>query len=242
MYNVGTAGVAEKECCSHFDMNREYLTFLRELPKSFSEIGAMLPSSPALGRALVKPIRDAHRPLNILEVGPGTGPVTRQILRLLRSEDRFTICEINRRFLELLKTNLESNRSYRRHRERITFFEGAIQDLPRSDVFQAKYDIIVSSLPFSNFTPEAVSEILSVFDNIISEDGSVSFMEYVAVRKVTSLFASRESRARLDGVERVVQNWMDRIEQDGKVRKRVSLMNLPPAMAIHLDYHSKSAA
>ena len=202
----------------------------------------MLPSSPALGRALVKPIRDAHRPLNILEVGPGTGPVTRQILRLLRSEDTFTICEINPRFLSLLKKNLQTNRQFRRHKERITFFQGAVQDLPLSNVFEAKYDIIVSSLPFSNFTPESVGEILGVFDSIVTEGGSISFMEYLAVRKVTSLFASREGRARLDGVERVVQNWMDRIEVEGKVRKRVSLMNLPPAMAIQLDYQSKTAA
>lgn len=111
-----------------------------------------------------------------------------------------------------------------------------------SEVFEAKYDIIVSSLPFSNFTPESVGEILSVFDSIVSDDGSISFMEYLAVRKVTSLFASREGRARLDGVERVVQNWMDRIEVEGKVRKRVSLMNLPPAMAIQLDYQCKTAA
>jgi len=56
-------------------MNNSYLTFIRELPKSFSQIGAMLPSSPALGRAMVRPIREAKRPLNILEVGPGNWTV-----------------------------------------------------------------------------------------------------------------------------------------------------------------------
>ncbi len=222
-------------------MNREYLTFLRELPKSFSQIGAMLPSSPALGRAMVRPIREAHRPLNILEVGPGTGPFTRQVLKLMRSEDRFTICEINPRFLRLLRKNLEKNKHFRQHRDRISFFQGPVQDLPASDLFEAKFDIIVSSLPFSNFTPSAVEEILAVFNSMVTEDGSVSFIEYLGVRKVTALFSSKRSRERLEGVDQVIQRWMDQVEEDeGEVKKRVSLLNVPPAVAIRLDFHARS--
>lgn len=223
-------------------MNAEYLTFLRELPKSFSQIGAMLPSSPALGRAMVRPIREAHRPLNILEVGPGTGPFTKQILKLMRSEDRFTICEINGRFLSLLRRNLSRNEHFRRNRDRITFFHGPVQELPGSAAFRGQFDIIVSSLPFSNFAPETVDEILSLFRTMLAEEGSLSFIEYLAVRKVTALFSTRRSRERLVGVEKVIQNWIDRAETDGQVRKRISLLNVPPAVAIEFDYHHRLSA
>ena len=223
-------------------MNAEYLTFLRELPKSFSQIGAMLPSSPALGRAMVRPIREATRPLNILEVGPGTGPFTKQILKLMRPEDHFTICEINTRFLTLLKKNLARNEHFRRNKDRITFFHGPVQELPGSPLFAGSYDIIVSSLPFSNFSPEMVDEILSLFQSMLAEDGSLSFIEYIAVRRVTALLSSRRSRARLVGVEKVIQGWIDRAGTDGKVRKRVSLLNVPPAVAIEFDYQHRLSA
>ena len=219
----------------------DYLTFIRELPRSFAQIGAMLPSSPALGRAMVRPIRDANRPLNILEVGPGTGPFTRQILKLMRSEDRFTICEINPRFLSLLKRNLQTNEHFQRHSDRVTFFEGPVQDILESEL-EGKYDIIVSSLPFSNFTPQTVDEILSLFSQLIAEDGTVTFLEYLGVRKVSALFSSRRSRERLAGVDEVIQQWTDRVEEEGEVKKKISLLNVPPAVAIRFEYHRKAVA
>jgi phospholipid N-methyltransferase len=229
-------------------MNGEYFTFIRELPKSFSQIGAMLPSSPALGRAMVRPIREAARPLNILEVGPGTGPFTRQILRLMRPEDRFTICEINPRFLGLLKKNLERNPNYIRHRERVRFFQGPVQALPlagkggnaQETAFE-KFDIIVSSLPFSNFTPETVNEILTLFQSMTAENGSVTFCEYIGMRKLSAVFSSRRGKQRLAGVDEVIQKWVDIVERSGEVRKQLSLLNVPPAFAIRFDYNRLGA-
>lgn len=220
-------------------INGEYFTFIRELPRSFAQIGAMLPSSPALGRAMVRPIREANRPLNILEVGPGTGPFTRQILKLMRSEDRFTICEINSRFLRLLRRNLISNRHYAEHHDRVTFFEGPVQALPAA--IDGKFDIIVSSLPFSNFTPEMVDEILTLFSSLLEPDGTITFLEYLGVRKLSALFSSKRGRERLHAVDEVIQRWSDRVEKNGEVKKKISLLNVPPAVAIRFDYHPKRA-
>ncbi len=194
-------------------MKNDYLNFIFELPKSFQQIGAMLPSSPGLGRAMVRPIRESNRPLNILEVGPGTGPFTRQIVRLMRSEDRFTVCEINPRFISNLKDKLAKSRLFWKHADRITFFEGPVQKLPTNE----KFDIIVSSLPFSNFTPETVDEILKLFSQLIAPDGTITFCEYIGMRKLTALFSSKRGRARLAGVDQVIQTWVNRIEACGEV-------------------------
>jgi phosphatidylethanolamine/phosphatidyl-N-methylethanolamine N-methyltransferase len=223
------------------EMNTEYLTFIRELPKSFPQIGAMLPSSAALGRAMVRPIREATRPLNILEVGPGTGPFTRQILKLMRSEDRFTICEINPRFLALLKKKLESHPNYHQHKDRIRFFQGPVQDLPQSsrdgDGAAEKYDMIVSSLPFSNFTPDTVNEILSLFRTMTAENGTVTFCEYLGMRKLSAVLSSRRGKERLAGVDEVIQRWVDMVEESGEVKKKLAILNVPPAFAIRFDYN-----
>lgn len=222
-------------------MENEYLAFLRELPRSFTEIGAMLPSSPLLGRAMVKPLREGakldRRPLKILEVGPGTGPFTRQILRFMGPEDTFTVCEINARFLHLLQRKLAHNKSFQRNADRVQFVQCPVQEL-RTQGIGDQFDIIISSLPFSNFMPETVEEILTLFRDMTAEGGRVIFCEYIGLRKISSVFSTPAGRKRVEGVERVIQQWSNRVSTDGgEVRKRLSLLNVPPAYAIEFDYN-----
>src|SRR4051812_43346086 len=84
-------------------------TFLRESRRHFRTTGALLPSSRFLARALVAPLvaRPAIvPPRRVLEVGPGTGSVTRAILRYLRPDDRLDAVELNRRFVDRLQLHL----------------------------------------------------------------------------------------------------------------------------------------
>ena len=216
-------------------MISDYLIFVRELPKSFNEIGAMLPSSPALGKLMVEPIKRANHPLTILEVGPGTGPFTRQIIKLMGPEDRLVICEINPRFLRRLKATLRCNPDYRRNRDRICFFRGPVQELPNSGLPTA-YDVIVSSLPFVNFAPDVVDDILALFRQMTSEGGSLTFLQYLGVCKIRELLSNRPTRVRVKGVEEVLQKWYDEVSEQGEVHRRVSLLNVPPAMAIEFQF------
>lgn len=220
-------------------MTGDYFAFIRELPKSFHQIGAMLPSSRSLGRAMVRPLRKDRRhdaPLRILEVGPGTGPFTRQILKLMRPEDRLTICEINERFLERLKRRLANDEHYLRHADRVEFFLGPVQALPRERPEQ-RFDIVVSSLPFSNFMPADVDEIMSIFHQLTDGRGKLTVLEYLGVRRISTVFAaSPEARERYIGVERVIERWRRRVAHGGHVSSRVSLLNVPPALAIEFDF------
>lgn len=216
-------------------MTSDYIAFIRELPKSFAQIGAMLPSSPALARALVKPIREATGPISILEVGPGTGPFTRQILKLMGPQDTFTICEINHRFLERLRHNLQRDPHFQRNKDRVFFFEGPVQALPKSSLAH-HFDVIVSSLPFSNFTPDTVEEILALFQQLTDDSGTVTFIEYLGVRKFTRVFSTKEGRERADGVDAVIKRWFMKVHNEGQLRTEVSLLNVPPALAIRFDY------
>ena len=50
--------------------------FLRQFRTRSHDTGALLPSSPALARALASEFRKAPPPRRVLEVGPGTGAVT----------------------------------------------------------------------------------------------------------------------------------------------------------------------
>src|SRR6266576_2102252 len=67
--------------------------FFRECRRHFRNTGAILPSSRFLARALVAQVRRPHRPSRILEVGPGTGSVTKEILRFLQPGDQLDAVE-----------------------------------------------------------------------------------------------------------------------------------------------------
>jgi len=213
-------------------------TFIRELPKSFTEIGAVIPSGRALAKALARPVSRSTRPIKILEVGPGTGPITRQILRSMGDEDQLVVCELNERFMERLKHRLAKNKFFHQHRDRVEFFRGAVQELrPRFAVSEDGYfDAIVSSLPFSNFEPDTVEEILSLYRDMLTPEGCLSFCEYVGLRRISAMVRPPEVRERAKAVEVVVNSWIDRWERYGDVQKEFTLFNVPPAITLQFNH------
>lgn len=226
-------------------MPTEYVTFIRELRRSFSEIGGVIPTSPALARLMVRPIKEASKEaLSILEVGPGTGPITRQILKVMGLNDHFVVCEINPRFIVQLKKTLAGNKDFQRHRDRVKFFEGPVQSLGGSGLgdLPQRFDMIVSSLPFTNFSPETVEEILTLFRDLTGEEGIVTFIEYLGFRKIGAFFASKERKERVKGVDEVIKRWQKEVDRYGEVKTGVSFLNVPPAKAIHFCYQESLAA
>ena len=74
--------------------------FLQEFRRNFHSTGALAPSGQRLARTLAHYVnhRTDDRPKRILEVGPGTGAVTRQIIRRMHPADRLDLVEINEAF------------------------------------------------------------------------------------------------------------------------------------------------
>src|SRR5476649_103595 len=68
------------------------LRFLRALVAHPKNIGAIMPSSRALGRAIARQI-DPARPGPVLELGPGTGVLTEAILQRGIAPARLTLVE-----------------------------------------------------------------------------------------------------------------------------------------------------
>src|SRR5687767_3485932 len=87
----------------------ELRLFFREFRRHFEITGAITPSSRWLAGALARYVADGARPRRILEVGPGTGAVTRQIVAAMRSEDRLDLVELNDAFVELLRGQFDGD-------------------------------------------------------------------------------------------------------------------------------------
>ena len=91
--------------------------FFRAFRRNFYTTGAILPSSRFLARAMASDLKGRRKPARILEVGPGTGAVTREIVRHLQEGDRFDAVEINASFVAHLRKRFNQEPLFRKFDE-----------------------------------------------------------------------------------------------------------------------------
>src|SRR5438132_9361967 len=133
--------------------------FFGQFRQHYHTTGSILPSSRALGRALTRPLRRAQGPKRILEVGPGTGAVTAEIVRALGPGDRLDIVEINARFVAVLEKRFMDEPLFRRRRQQANVIHAPLQEVPGVAV----YDFMVSGLPLNNFALDLVKDIFTSY-------------------------------------------------------------------------------
>ncbi len=228
LFSLGGAGQVREAISSKA---AGYLAFYKELSKSFHQIGSVFPSSKSLASVMIRPLEIIQGPRRILEVGPGTGPFTVEILRSMRSEDQLTICEINSALLKQLRSSLESNQDFLEHRSRVTFIEGPVQQL-RAGAAETQFDIIVCGLPFSIFKPEVAEEIMKLFHDLLAPSGHLTFFEYWGFRDIFTFINTPANRRRMRAVDRVIQKWQGVAASEGAVSSKVCLTNFPPAKSL----------
>jgi phospholipid N-methyltransferase len=210
----------------------ECRAFFREFREQYHDTGSILPSSRFLSRALVAEIRKRPGPACILEVGPGTGPVTVEILRLLRPADRFDIVEINERFVAHLRRRFEEEPLFRSRRGQVRLLHAPLQELPG----EAVYDFMVSGLPLNNFKVRLVRDIFRAYQRLLKPGGVLSYFEYVLIRSLKMPFVKPRERRRLQCLGRLV----DRKIRTHQFREDIVLWNVPPAVARHLRFSPAS--
>lgn len=200
----------------------EYAQFFGEFRRNFHDTGAILPSGGFLAGALARPLRATHPPARILEVGPGTGSVTRAIARLMRPGDRLDAVEINARFAQLLRDRIAREPAFELFKGDIAVIASPVQELLGESV----YDYIVSGLPLNNFTGADVRSIFRTFTRLLKPGGVLTYFEYPLVRSLKVPFVNRAERRRLFRVGRLVGQYIGRHQ----VRRERIFLNVPPAI------------
>ena len=202
-------------------MLKDNLVFLQEFVREFQSTGTFFPSSKWAAEALAKPVSENRTSaMNILEVGPGSGPVTVKLLRHMTDQDRLTVCEINPRFMAALREKVATNPDYLRHKERISFFEGPVQDLPED----LKYDVIVCALPFLNFELPVVQDIFHKFSRLARDGATMTYFEYIGLRSLNLIVPLPERRRRMKELDRFFKHLFGQRVRD---KTRIWLNLLP---------------
>ncbi len=182
------------------------LYFLKDL----KQVGAVAPSSKFLAKDLVTQLKeklaDANcKPLNILEVGAGTGSLTKQIAKLLRPQDSLDIVEIHKKFYQIIGSKYRLNDNIRIHHADILNFHP-----------QKKYDFVFSSLPYENMPEEITKQIWEKKLNLCSTKAYISYFKYLKFGDFKSDFE-----------ESIVNTY--------KHNKKIVFLNIPPAKIYTLE-------
>jgi phospholipid N-methyltransferase len=202
------------------------LLFLAEALRSWHDTGAVAPSSADLVEALVVPVSSRpSRPLSVLEVGAGTGVVTRRLVRLLRPGDRLHVIEANPRFAQ----HLREDPVLVEHGPGVGLRISAcrVEDLmDRHDEYGC-HDVIVSGLPFTNFPPAQVRQLLDLYLRLLTPGGELTYFRY----RGTTALRTLSSGPRRAAQHRAVVSVLRHFESCYGLGERTAWRNIPPARA-----------
>lgn len=206
------------------------LKFLTQTFRDYHHVGAIAPSSRSLARALAWALdrRPPAGPMRVLEVGPGTGALTRGILEKLQPQDQLVLCEINQDFVHALEERFSTDPEFQKWRANTQILCMPVQDFTADTTFHH----IVCGLPFNNFPPQLVKAIFAKFSSLLLPGGTASYFEYAWIRPLKRLFSSHSERRRIDGVGAVLDDLIAHYE----IRHQLVLWNLPPAWARTLRF------
>lgn len=197
------------------------LTFLRQFFRDARNTGSIMPSSPALARAMVHGIANGA-PQRWLEVGPGTGPFTRALLAAKRPGDRLVIVELSKEFCVRLDADILQpwKRANPDQADEVVLINAPIEDAR----LQPGFDHVVCGLPFNNFPPELVERIMVQLRALIRPAGSLRYFAYVGARTLRDGRGALRGAAPLAAIE-------DRVLVGCARTSDVVMANIPPAKA-----------
>jgi phosphatidylethanolamine/phosphatidyl-N-methylethanolamine N-methyltransferase len=161
------------------------IRFISQAVRHYRSTGSVAPSSRFLGRTMVKsmPMTKNQR---ILEVGSGTGSVTKHILANLQDGDSFHIVELNTEFCLHLEQNLLE--PFRKNNSG-NGIEVVLHNTPIEEAeLEGKFDTIICSLPFNNFPIELVQHLFDVMFGLLLSDGELVYFEYFGMRWLKRVF------------------------------------------------------
>ncbi|PTX60290.1 phospholipid N-methyltransferase [Melghirimyces profundicolus] len=163
----------------------ERTLFFTKFLQSPGNIGSVLPSSRFLVQAMLKPV-DWQQTRTLVELGAGTGVLTRHIQEQIHPNCRVAVFEQDPELREKLRQTFPRYRHYSRAEEL-----GSGEPFPPGQV-----DCVLSSLPFFNFPPEKREIILEAIFRSLKKGGIFVTYQYSLQmkRELSRLFHLKDVR------------------------------------------------
>lgn len=155
-------------------------TFIGQSLKHFIRTGAVFPSSKFLAKKMIRNARGSV----VLELGPGTGVFTKEILNKLPANGTLISIEFNETFAKYLRENIKD------HRLKLIVGDALLMKKFLKENGIDKVDYIISGLPLGHFSKELKNNILTEAKSCLKDDGKFIQFEYLlaGIRSVKNVF------------------------------------------------------
>jgi len=204
---------------------RDITTFAKGFLKSPLDVGSPLPCSSSTGYELITYIRrsiqfNPKKPLRILEVGAGTGSVTKIIVRILRPQDKLDLIEVSQDYCSELQKQFRRFRSVSVYCESFENFEP-----------EEPYDFIISTLPINSFGQPCLNNTIESFKRSIEPGGVLSFVSIAGMPQLKRHFIRGKSKRESHACINTLQEFRNKYQIDSST----VLTNIPPLRVYHLQ-------
>ena len=149
--------------------NGQFGGFFRSLVSDPRSVGAVVPSGASLGRLMARGCGAGAR---VVEVGAGTGALTRAILNTGVSEGDLCLVDSDERFVEILRESFPGARTV--HGDALSLGE-------HLDDLTGQVDYIISGLPLLLFSEARKRRLLTAAFRLLGEDGAFHQFTYGGV-------------------------------------------------------------
>lgn len=139
------------------------LAFLRGFLRHPAEVGSVVPSSRYLERLIVRQAAVAEA-RSIVELGPGTGGTTRQILRAMRADATLLAIELDSEFAEVVSDNRDP---------RLLVHTGSAERIAQAIAAHglAAPQAVISGIPFSTMPADVGRAIIEAVREVLAPGG-----------------------------------------------------------------------
>ena len=161
----------------------ERLQFFGAFLRNPATVGSLLPSSPALAREMVRTC-DLRQARTVVELGAGTGPFTREILKRIGPETLFIALELDEQSVAALRAEFP---------QAIIYHESAA-NLPACLARHGRQhaDYILSGLPWGSLPSEVADSILQAVISSLRPGGMFVTFSYVHSRMLPGIRRFRQ--------------------------------------------------
>jgi phospholipid N-methyltransferase len=149
------------------------LVFARNFFKNPRMLGSVIPSSRYLVHQLLRDV-DWDRARVIVELGPGVGTISREVLRRMRPDATLLAFEINDDFVRHLDENFSDPRLRVQHRS-----GAAVNDALR-ELRLGQADYVIAGIPFSIMSDEDRTAVLRNCHEALTEGGVMLVYQFSA--------------------------------------------------------------
>jgi len=194
---------------------RAYRLFFRESIRTIRSTAALLPSSRFLATAMLEQV-DFRKAYTLVELGSGTGVITREILRRMTPDSRLYTLEINRNFVRHLRAHCQDRR--------LTVLQADAAELLHQlrTHHAGPIQAVVSSLGLTGMSPQQRSRIVQAAEACLVPAGVMTQFQYLTSQAPVPHWPN--VRIRRFEEKMFLQSYFSSVSA-----KRV-LLNFPPAV------------